>query len=82
MARTPWLRDLLGPRRVITSYSIHYTKLYEGLTDYVQAPAFSTAVGLLQYGKMHQGMGIRDASVKTSVGGLFKRLSTWLRGEF
>ncbi|MCD8548556.1 MAG: cell division protein FtsA, partial [Aeromonadaceae bacterium] len=53
-----------------------------GLTDYVQAPAFSTAVGLLQHGKMHQGMGVRDASVKTSVGGLFKRLSTWLRGEF
>lgn len=53
-----------------------------GLTDYVQAPAFSTAVGLLQYGKMHQGMGIHDASVKTSVGGLLKRLNTWLRGEF
>lgn len=53
-----------------------------GLTDYVQAPVFSTAVGLLQYGKLHQSKGSRDINVKTSVGGLFHRVSNWLRGEF
>ena len=53
-----------------------------GLTDYVQAPVFSTAVGLLQYGKLHQSKGSRDSNVKASVGGLFQRVSNWLRGEF
>ncbi|MBP8220338.1 MAG: cell division protein FtsA [Aeromonadaceae bacterium] len=53
-----------------------------GLTDYVQAPVFSTAVGLLQYGKLHQSKGSRDSNVKASVGGLFQRISNWLRGEF
>ena len=53
-----------------------------GLTDYVQAPVFSTAVGLLQYGKLHQAKGSRDSNVKASVGGLFQRISNWLRGEF
>ena len=53
-----------------------------GLTDYVQAPVFSTAVGLLQYGKLHQSKGSRDSNVKASVGGWFKRISNWLRGEF
>ena len=53
-----------------------------GLTDYVQAPVFSTAVGLLQYGKLHQSKGSRDSNVKVSVGGLFQRVSNWLRGEF
>lgn len=53
-----------------------------GLTDYVQAPVFSTAVGLLQYGKLHQSKGITEPSTKTSVGSLYKRLSNWLRGEF
>ena len=53
-----------------------------GLTDYVQAPVFSTAVGLLQYGKLHQSKGSRDSNVKASVGGWFQRISNWLRGEF
>ena len=53
-----------------------------GLTDYVQAPVFSTAVGLLQYGKLHQSRGSKDSNVKASVGGMFQRLSNWLRGEF
>ena len=53
-----------------------------GLTDYVQAPVFSTAVGLLQYGKLLQSKGRGDSNVKASVGGLFQRISNWLRGEF
>ncbi len=59
-----------------------------GLTDYVEAPAFSTAVGLLQYGKLHQSKGGRSSrdtkpkGVKDSVGGMFHRLTNWLRGEF
>ena len=53
-----------------------------GLTDYVQAPVFSTAVGLLQYGKLHQSKGSRETNGKTSFSGLFQRISNWLRGEF
>src|SRR5574344_214103 len=39
-----------------------------GLTDYVQAPVFSTAVGLLQYCKLHQSKGSRDSNVKARFG--------------
>ncbi|MBP8173522.1 MAG: cell division protein FtsA [Aeromonadaceae bacterium] len=53
-----------------------------GLTDYVQAPVFSTAVGLLQYGKLHQSKGSRETISKASFSGLFQRISNWLRGEF
>jgi cell division protein FtsA len=55
-----------------------------GLSDYVQAPVYSTAVGLLQYGRMHQNSGPSKEynTAKASVGGLVKRVSNWLRGEF
>ena len=54
-----------------------------GLSDYVQAPVYSTAVGLLQYGRTHQATGSnKEYTAKASVGGLVKRVSNWLRGEF
>ncbi|HAU4912324.1 TPA: cell division protein FtsA, partial [Aeromonas hydrophila] len=54
-----------------------------GLSDYVQAPVYSTAVGLLQYGRTHQSTGSsKEYAAKASVGGLVKRVSNWLRGEF
>ena len=54
-----------------------------GLSDYVQAPVYSTAVGLLQYGRTNQSTGSsKEYAAKASVGGLVKRVSNWLRGEF
>ncbi len=55
---------------------------YSGPTDYVEAPAYATAVGLLQYGKLHQGQTVVDVREKASVTGWFKRVTNWLKGEF
>ncbi|NHI01200.1 MULTISPECIES: cell division protein FtsA [Oceanimonas] len=54
----------------------------KGLSDYVETPVYSTAVGLLQYGKEHQSMPQQEYSGKSSVTGLFRRVGNWLRGEF
>lgn len=54
----------------------------KGLSDYVETPVYSTAVGLLQYGKEHQSMPQLEYNNKTSVSGLLKRVGNWLRGEF
>ncbi|OIN09991.1 cell division protein FtsA [Oceanisphaera psychrotolerans] len=54
----------------------------KGLSDYVETPVYSTAVGLLHYGKEHQSMPQQDYNNKSSVAGLFKRVGNWLRGEF
>ncbi|WMC10118.1 cell division protein FtsA [Oceanimonas pelagia] len=54
----------------------------KGLSDYVETPVYSTAVGLLQYGKEHQSMPQQEYNSKSSVTSLFKRVGNWLRGEF
>ncbi|GGB36739.1 cell division protein FtsA [Oceanisphaera marina] len=54
----------------------------KGLSDYVETPVYSTAVGLLHYGKEHQTMPQQDYNNKTSVTGFLKRIGNWLRGEF
>ncbi|GAA3716263.1 cell division protein FtsA [Oceanisphaera sediminis] len=54
----------------------------KGLSDYVETPVYSTAVGLLHYGKEHQSMPQQDYNNKSSVTGLLKRIGNWLRGEF
>lgn len=54
----------------------------KGLSDYVETPVYSTAVGLLHYGKEHQSMPQQDYKNKSSVTGLLKRVGNWLRGEF
>ncbi|PSJ40180.1 cell division protein FtsA [Zobellella taiwanensis] len=53
-----------------------------GLSDYVETPVYSTAVGLLQYGKEHQSAPQLDYNNKASVTSLIKRVGNWLRGEF
>ncbi len=53
-----------------------------GLTDYVQAPHFATAVGLLHYGKDSQAFDDSDIEPKRSVSGLFARISGWFKKEF
>jgi len=53
-----------------------------GLTDYVQAPHFATAVGLLHYGKDSQAFDDSDIEPKRSVSGLFTRISGWFKKEF
>ncbi|MGF1870681.1 cell division protein FtsA [Photobacterium indicum] len=53
-----------------------------GLTDYVQAPHFATAVGLLHYGKDSQAFDDSDIEPKRSVSGLFTKISGWFKKEF
>ncbi|MGL5948960.1 MAG: cell division protein FtsA [Aeromonas sp.] len=54
-----------------------------GLSDYVQAPIYSTAIGLLQYGSTQQGRSkARERTQKTGVSSLFKRVSNWFGGQF
>ena len=55
-----------------------------GLTDYAQEPYYSTAVGLLHYGKETHLSGEAEVEkrVTASVGSWIKRLNSWLRKEF
>ncbi|MGL5758063.1 cell division protein FtsA [Plesiomonas sp.] len=53
-----------------------------GLTDYAQAPYYSTVVGLLHYGKESQMNEEADTEKQHSVGGMLKRLNGWLKREF
>lgn len=55
-----------------------------GLTDYAQEPYYSTAVGLLHYGKESHLNGEAEVEkrVTASVGSWIKRLNSWLRKEF
>lgn len=50
-----------------------------GLTDVVQAPIYSTAVGLLLYGKDHngRGLGINEDGLD-----LFSKIKSWFQGNF
>ncbi|KXI23273.1 cell division protein FtsA [Photobacterium sanguinicancri] len=53
-----------------------------GLTDYVQAPHYATAVGLLHYGKDNQSFNDSEVEPKRSVSGLFSKVSGWFKKEF
>ncbi|OAN16574.1 cell division protein FtsA [Photobacterium jeanii] len=53
-----------------------------GLTDYVQAPHYATAVGLLHYGKDNQSFDDNDVEPKRSVSGLLSKVSGWFKKEF
>jgi cell division protein FtsA len=50
-----------------------------GLTDVAQNPIYSTAVGLLLYGKDHNGraLGVNDAGA-----GLLSKIKNWFQGNF
>ncbi|MBN0203516.1 cell division protein FtsA, partial [Pseudomonas aeruginosa] len=52
--------------------------------DYAQEPYYSTAVGLLHYGKESHLSGEAEVEkrVTASVGSWIKRLNSWLRKEF
>lgn len=53
-----------------------------GLSDYVQKPYCSTAVGLLHYGHLTQLDTHSEAKRKGSVSGLFKSIRSWFKKEF
>lgn len=53
-----------------------------GLVDYVNDPAFSTAVGLLIYGKDSERLTQSEAKSASSIGQVVKRISSWFKGEF
>jgi len=50
-----------------------------GLTEVVKNPIHSTGVGLLMYGKEHQGMG---RSIDSDGPGVFSRMKNWFQGNF
>ncbi|MEQ1529169.1 MAG: cell division protein FtsA, partial [Methylococcales bacterium] len=50
-----------------------------GLTEVVKNPIHSTGVGLLMYGKEHQGLGRNHDAEGT---GLFSKLKNWFQGNF
>ena len=52
-----------------------------GLTDYVNDPAYATAVGLLQYGRTLQSMNAQK-SKSESEGNWWNRVTKWFQGEF
>jgi cell division protein FtsA len=58
---------------------IGYPQHVSGLTDVVQNPIFSTGVGLLLYGKDHQGRGSGINSDNESIWAIMKR---WFQGNF
>ncbi|MGR8934632.1 MAG: cell division protein FtsA [Gammaproteobacteria bacterium] len=53
-----------------------------GLTDVVNNPIYSTAVGLVLYGKEHQVMGGGLGVDTGSVGGILARMKGWFQGNF
>lgn len=53
-----------------------------GLVDYVNDPTFSTAVGLLIYGKDSERLSQSEAKSASSIGQVVKRISSWFKGEF
>ncbi len=54
----------------------------KGLTEYVDAPVYSTVVGLLQYQKENQTTTWQEKENRQSVSGLMKRVHSWFKGEF
>jgi len=50
-----------------------------GLTEVVRNPIHSTGVGLLMYGKEHQG---GDRSIDSDGAGLFLKIKSWFQGNF
>ena len=53
-----------------------------GLTDYAQEPYYSTAVGLLHYGKESHLGDDTEVEKRASVSGWFSKITSWLRKEF
>ncbi len=50
-----------------------------GLTEVVKNPIHSTGVGLLMYGKEHQGVG---RTIDSDGPGVFSRMKNWFQGNF
>jgi cell division protein FtsA len=53
-----------------------------GLTDYVNDPSYSTAVGLLLYGKEMKNHSLEESHNVAGVGNMLRRISSWFKGEF
>ena len=52
----------------------------KGLSEYVEDAKFSTAVGLLLYGKEH--LIAKLANKNKSSDGMWERIQSWFKGEF
>ncbi len=53
-----------------------------GMMDVVRNPIYSTGMGLLLFGRQHQGLGERHAAVGKGYKSLFTRMKNWFQGNF
>ncbi|MFT4924193.1 MAG: cell division protein FtsA [Phenylobacterium sp.] len=53
-----------------------------GLAEYVNDPCYSTAVGLLLYGKEMKNHSQEESQNVAGVGNMLRRISSWFKGEF
>jgi cell division protein FtsA len=53
-----------------------------GLSEYVNDPCYSTAVGLLLYGKEMKDQALNESQNVAGVGNMLRRISSWFKGEF
>ncbi len=53
-----------------------------GLSEYVNDPCYSTAVGLLLYGKEMKSQAMNESQNVAGVGNMLRRISSWFKGEF
>jgi cell division protein FtsA len=53
-----------------------------GLSEYVNDPCYSTAVGLLLYGKEMKNHAMNESQNVAGVGNMLRRISSWFKGEF
>lgn len=65
-----------------TQVRIGYPLNITGLTDYVQKPYCSTAVGLLHYGKVSHLDHDTNSDRKNLVTGVLKNIKSWFKKEF
>ncbi|GLS82202.1 cell division protein FtsA [Paraferrimonas haliotis] len=54
----------------------------KGLSEYVETPAFATAVGLLRYGARQVMDKQNDANEGNTVTGTWEKIQRWFKGEF
>lgn len=53
-----------------------------GLAEVVRNPIYSTGMGLLLFGRQHQGLGERHVAIGTGYKSLLTRMKNWFQGNF
>lgn len=53
-----------------------------GLVDVVRNPIYATGVGLLLFGQLNRGAGMREINTSGSFKGVMQRMKSWFQGNF